>query len=165
MSPHFIFNALNVLAALATVAPRTVPRAAGQLAHFLRALFDQPERDLVPVEDELAVVRAYLHIESLRLGSRLKVEEDIDPELVKVLTPPFSFQPLVENAIQHGVQSSVKAGRLRLVVSQFGEWLEMSVSDNGPGVPSSEVEQVFFASGSRVHALSLLRRRLRTRSQ
>jgi LytS/YehU family sensor histidine kinase len=161
MNPHFIFNALNVLAALATVAPRAVPGAARQLGHFLRAIFDQPERSLIPVEEELAVVRAYLDIESLRLGSRLKVEEDIDPALAKVLTPPFSFQPLVENAVQHGVQSSSKAGCLRLVVCQFGEWLEMSVSDDGRGVPSSEVEQVFFATGPPAHALSLLRRRLK----
>jgi len=160
MNPHFLFNALNALAALATVAPREVPRAAGRLRDFLRAIFDQPERALIPVEEELAVVRAYLDIESLRLGRRLKVEEDIDPGLAEFLTPPFSFQPLVENAVQHGVQSSPEAGRLRLVVRLAGQWLEMSVSDDGQGVPSSEVEQVFFAVRPRVHALSLLRRRL-----
>jgi len=160
MNPHFLFNALNALAALATVAPREVPRAAGRLRDFLRAIFDQPERALIPVEEELAVVRAYLDIESLRFGRRLKVEEDIDPGLAEVLTPPFSFQPLVENAVQHGVQSSPEAGRLRLVVRLAEQWLEMSVSDDGQGVPSSEVEQVFFAVRPRVHALSLLRRRL-----
>ena len=160
MNPHFLFNALNALAALATVAPREVPRAAGRLRDFLRAIFDQPERALIPVEEELAVVRAYLDIESLRFGRRLKVQEDIDPGLAEVLTPPFSFQPLVENAVQHGVQSSPEAGRLHLVVRVAGQWLEMSVSDDGQGVPSSEVEKVFFAVRPRVHALSLLRRRL-----
>jgi two-component system sensor histidine kinase ChiS len=123
-------------------------------------VFDQPERALIPVEEELAVVRAYLDIESLRLGRRLKVEEDIDPALAEALTPPFSFQPLVENAVQHGVQSSLEAGCLRLVVCRVGEWMEMSISDDGRGVPASEVEQVFFAVRPRVHALSLLRRRL-----
>jgi LytS/YehU family sensor histidine kinase len=161
MNPHFLFNALNALAALATVAPREVPRAAGRLRHFLRAIFDQPERALVPVGEELAVVRAYLDIESLRLGSRLKIEETLGPGLAGVLMPPFSFQPLVENAVQHGLQSSAKAGQLHMVVRSIGQWLEMSVSDDGRGVPSSEVEQVFFAAGPRVHALSLLRRRLR----
>jgi LytS/YehU family sensor histidine kinase len=160
MNPHFLFNALNTLAALATVAPREVPRAAGRLRHFLRASFDQPEQTLIPLEEELAVVRAYLDIESLRLGSRLKVHEAIDPGLAEALTPPFSFQPLVENAIQHGVQSSAEAGQLQLVVRLVGQSLEMSVSDDGQGVPSSEVERVFFAEGPRVHALSLLRRRL-----
>jgi LytS/YehU family sensor histidine kinase len=160
MNPHFLFNALNTLAALATVAPREVPRAAGRLRHFLRAIFDHPERALIPLEEELAVVRAYLDFEALRLGSRLRVDEVIGPGLAEVLTPPFSFQPLVENAIHHGVQSSAKAGRLQLVVRQVGQSLEMSVTDDGPGVPSVEVERVFFAAGPRVHALSLLRRRL-----
>src|SRR6202162_5692746 len=114
MNPHFFFNALNTLAALATVAPREVPRATRRLRDFLRAMFEQPERALIPVEEELAVVRAYLDIEALRLGRRLKVEEDIDPELAEVLVPPFSFQPLVENAVQHGLQSSSTAGWAQL---------------------------------------------------
>ena len=67
----------------------------------------------------------------------------------------------MENAVQHGLQSSPKAGRLRLVVVRgMGEWLDMSISDDGQGVPATEVERVFFAVRPRVHALSLLRRRL-----
>jgi two-component system, LytTR family, sensor kinase len=161
MNPHFLFNALNVLAALSAIAPRQVPRATRQLRQFLRASFDQQERPLVPLEEELAVVRAYLEIESLRLGNRLKVEQTIDPALLEVLIPPFSFQPLVENAVQHGLRSSPQAGRLGLVIRQTGEWLEISVSDDGQGVPSTEVEQLFFAERPEVHALALLRRRLK----
>jgi two-component system LytT family sensor kinase len=160
MNPHFLFNALNTLAALSRIAPREIPRAVGRLRHFLRASFDQHERALVPLEEELAIVRAYLDIELLRFGSRLKVERAIDPGLSKVLVPPFSLQPLVENAVEHGLHSSPKAGRLRLVVRPAGQWLEMSVSDDGQGVPSTEVEQLFFAERQRVHALTLLRRRL-----
>jgi two-component system LytT family sensor kinase len=160
MNPHFLFNALNALAALAMVAPREIPRAAGRLRHFLRASFEQQERALVPLEEELAVVRAYLDIESLRLGARLKVEEAIDPGSAEVLTPPFSLQPLVENAVQHGLQSSPKAGRLCLAVRLVEPWLEMSVSDDGQGVATTEVESVFFAARPQVHALELLRRRL-----
>jgi two-component system LytT family sensor kinase len=160
MNPHFLFNALNALAALSTIAPREVPRATGRLRDFLRASFDQQERLLVPLEEELGVVRAYLEIESLRLGDRLKVVQTSDPGLLKVLVPPFSFQPLVENAVQHGLHSSPRAGRLQLVVRPTREWLEMSVSDDGQGVPSIDVERVFFAERPRVHALVLLRRRL-----
>ena len=161
MNPHFLFNALNALAALATVAPREVPRATGRLRQFLRGSFDQQERLLVPLEEELAVVRAYLDIESLRLGDRLRVEQTIDPGLSKVLMPPFSFQPLVENAVQHGLHSSPRAGRLQLIVRPTGEWLEMSVRDDGQGVASTEIEYLFFAERPQVHALVLLRRRLR----
>jgi len=160
MNPHFLFNALNTLAALSRVAPREVPRAVGRLRHFLRASFDQHERALVPLEEELTAVRTYLDIERLRFGSRLKVEQSIEPGLSKVLMPPFSLQPLVENALEHGLHSSPQAGRLRLVVRPTGQWLEMSVSDDGQGVPSTKVEQLFFAERQRVHALTLLRRRL-----
>ena len=65
-----------------------------------------------------------------------------------------------QNAVQHGLHSSLRAGRLRLAVRATGPWLEMSVSDDGQGVPSTEVEQVFFGERPRVHALVLLRRRL-----
>ena len=160
MNPHFLFNALNALGALSKVAPGEVPRATGRLRQFLRASFDQQERVLVPVEEEMAVVRAYLDIESLRLGDRLKVEQTIDPSSLDALMPPFSLQPLVENAVQHGLHSSPEAGRLQLAVRPTGSWLEMSVRDDGQGVPSAEVEQLFFGERPRVHALVLLRRRL-----
>jgi two-component system sensor histidine kinase LytS len=88
------------------------------------------------------------------------VEQAIDPGLLKVLMPPFSFEPLVENAVQHGIHSSPRAGRLHLVVRPTGEWLEMSVTDDGHGVPQTEVERLFFEERPRAHALVLLRRRL-----
>jgi two-component system, LytTR family, sensor kinase len=160
MNPHFLFNALNALAALSRVAPREVPPATGRLRQFLRSSFDQHERLLVPLDEELTVVRAYLDIESLRFGDRIKVEQTIDPGVLNALIPPFSLQPLVENAVQHGLNSSPRSGRLRIAVRRAGEWLEMSVSDDGQGVPSTEVEQVFFGERERVHALTLLRRRL-----
>ena len=106
------------------------------------------------------MVSAYLDIESLRLGDRLKVEQTSDSGLLKVLVPPFCFQPLVENAVQHGLHSSSRAGRLQLMVRSTGEWLELSVSDDGQGVPATDVERVFFGERPRVHALVLLRRRL-----
>jgi two-component system, LytTR family, sensor kinase len=160
MNPHFLFNALNALAALSRIAPRKVAPAAGRLSQFLRGIFDQHERLLVPLEEELAVVGAYLDIEALRLGDRLKVEQTVDPGLLKVLMPPFSLQPLVENAVQHGLHSSSRAGQLRLEVRPVGPWVEMSVSDDGNGVSPTEIEQRFFAERPRVHALVLLRRRL-----
>ena len=160
LNPHFLFNALNALAALATVAPREVPHAVGRLRKFLRASFDQPEQPLVPIEEEMAVVRAYLDIEALRLGSRLKLEKMIEPGLSDALIPPFSLQPIVENAVQHGLHSTPQAGRLRLVIRSEGKWLEVSVNDDGRGVPSADVERVFFGNNTETHALALLRRRL-----
>jgi two-component system, LytTR family, sensor kinase len=160
MNPHFLFNALNALAGLATVAPREVPRAVGRLRMFLRASFDQPEQPLVPLEEELGVVRAYLDIEALRLGNRLKQETTIQPGLSNALLPPFSLQPIVENAVQHGLHSTPHAGRLSIVIGAVEQFLEISVSDDGQGVPSADVERIFFGNRTEVHAMALLRRRL-----
>ena len=160
MNPHFLFNALNALAGLATVAPREVPRAVGRLRKFLRASFDQPEQALVPLEEELGVVRAYLDIESLRLGNRLKQETTIQPGLSNALLPPFSLQPIVENAVQHGLHSTPHAGRLSIVIGAVEQFLEVSVSDDGRGVRSADVEKIFFGNRTEVHAMALLRRRL-----
>jgi len=160
MNPHFLFNALNTLSALATIAPREIPYAARRLRNFLQASFEQHQQSLVPLEEELAVVRAYLDIESLRFGSRLKVEQQIDAGLAEVLIPPFSLQPVVENAVQHGLQHWAGDGCLCLVISRSGKWLDISVGDNGKGVAPEEVEKVFFAARPQVHALGLLRRRL-----
>src|ERR1700745_2263755 len=77
MNPHFLFNALNTLAALSRIAPGEIPHAVGRLRHFLRARFDQHERALAPLEEELTIVRMYLDIEMLRSGSRLNVEQAI----------------------------------------------------------------------------------------
>ena len=156
MNPHFLSNAPNAIAALVLIAPGEVPRAVGRLRQFLRASFDQHERVLVPLEEELALVSPYLEIESLRIGKPLKVEWAIDPCLLEVLIPPFSLQPLVENAVHHGIPSSPRAGRVRLLVRPVGDCLELSVSDNGRGVSPTEIEKVFFAE----HARVLLRRRL-----
>jgi two-component system, LytTR family, sensor kinase len=160
MNPHFLFNALNSLAALSRISPRQIPRATGLLREFLRASFDQYERLLVSLEEELSVVRAYIDIESLRFGERFKFEQKVDPSLLKIRVPPFSLQPLIENAIQHGLHSSPAGQRLELTASAAGHWLEMRVRDDGRGVPSADIEKLFFADGPRVHALVLLRRRL-----
>ena len=160
MNPHFLFNALNSLSALATIAPREVPSAAGRLRHFLRASFDQQDRTFVPLAEELAVVRAYLDIETLRFGNRLKIEQAIDPGATDTVVPPFSLQPLVENAIQHGIHSCPGAGKLHIAVRPVEHWLEMNVTDDGKGVPANTVEKVFFEDRLKPHALVLLRRRL-----
>jgi two-component system sensor histidine kinase LytS len=115
---------------------------------------------IIPLSDELSVVHAYLAIESLQMGSQLKIEESLGPGLANVLTPPFSLQLLVENAVQHGLQSSPSGGRLHLRVGLDGEWLEMSVSDDRQGLPSSKAEQVLLVAGPRGDGLPLLRRRL-----
>ena len=114
MSPHFLFNALNTIAALSAIDPRAVPGATSQLAHFLRGSLEQHDRVTVPLREELEIVDAYLDVELLRMGGRFKVERCVEAGLLEARIPPFLVQPLVENAVRHGIQPRDEGGRVRL---------------------------------------------------
>lgn len=160
MNPHFLFNALNTLAALSTIDPGAVPRAASRLARFLRGSLDQHDRVTVPLREELEIVSAYLEVESLRFGERLKVEEDVDAGLLEAQVPPFLVQPLVENAVRHGIQPCLEGGRVRLAARAEGPWLVITVSDTGVGLAPGRDASLARESNSGAHALGLLKRRL-----
>lgn len=130
--PHFLFNTLNTIAALASAEPR-VRTLVGNLARFLRESFRQ-DRPLVPLEHELEVVRAYLAIEKERFGPRLQIEEDLPDPLPAAMLPPFTIQPLVENAVIHGLGQKASGGRLVLRVSADTGGVTVRVEDDGPGV-------------------------------
>src|SRR4029077_5002550 len=112
INPHFLFNALNTLYGIipreASGARKTVLNLAEIFRYFL-----QSERSFIPLSDELKIVKAYLDIERLRLGTRLEIEIDVDEAALKVLIPILSIQPLVENAIKHGLSTKPGPGLLR----------------------------------------------------
>ena len=124
MSPHFLFNALNTIAALSAIDPRAVPGATSRLARFLRGSLEQHDRVTVPLNEEMEIVTAYVDVESLRMGDRLKVEWCIDSGVLEAQVPPFLVQPLVENAVKHGIQPSDEGGRVRLEAWAEGRWLD-----------------------------------------
>jgi two-component system LytT family sensor kinase len=160
MSPHFLFNALNTIAALSALDPRAVPRATSRLARFLRGSLEQHDRVTVPLREEMDIVTAYLDVESLRMGDRLKVEWCIESGVLEAQVPPFLVQPLVENAVKHGIQPSDEGGRVRLEAWVVGRWLMITVADTGVGFAPACVARSEEGSGDRVHALDLLRLRL-----
>ncbi len=165
MNPHFLFNALNTLAAMAANDAGAIPVATARIARFMRAALNQHERPLVALSEELDTVGAYLEIEQLRFGARLHVEQEVDPSVLDALVPPFLIQPLVENAVQHGARAEARqrseAGRVRLEVRPVGEALVLIVSDNGPGIPAERRPSILEGTADGAHALALLRRRLR----
>jgi two-component system LytT family sensor kinase len=134
--PHFLFNALNTLYGLiprqAAGARNTVLNLADIFRYFLRA-----ETSLVPFEEELRIVRAYLEIESMRLGPRLRTEILVEPEALSVPIPLLSVQPLVENAVKHGVSTSAEGGVVTVSGSVRDGRLHVRVRDTGPGFGSS----------------------------
>jgi signal transduction histidine kinase len=133
MNPHFLFNALNTLYGViprgSAEARRMVLNLADIFRYFLRS-----EGNFVPLSEELRIIRAYLEIEQLRLGPRLQVEIDVDEAALAVPIPLLSVQPLVENAVKHGVAAAPDAGRLRLEVKALENEVRISVEDTGPGM-------------------------------
>jgi two-component system LytT family sensor kinase len=160
MNPHFLFNSLNTLSALSRTDPHAVPTAAASLGRFLRASLDQQDRPIVPLQEELAIVTAYLEIESLRMGERLSVFLEIKPDLLDTMVPPFLLQPLVENAVQHGIQPRATGGQIRCSAHREETCLVLEVSDNGIGIPPDIQARLFRPKDNCAHALPLLRRRL-----
>ena len=136
IQPHFLFNALNTVAMLVRNGENSqaVEMVAG-LGELLRlALGDSAEQE-VPLEAELSFVRRYLAIEEFRFPDRLRVEVDVSEELLRAEVPNLILQPLVENAIKHGVAKSSSSGLVRIIARRGNGWLELSVEDNGPGLP------------------------------
>jgi two-component system, LytTR family, sensor kinase len=160
MSPHFLFNSLNTIAALSAIDPRAVPGATSRLARFLRGSLEQHDRVTVPLREELEIVAAYLDVESLRMGGRLKVERCVEAGLLEAQIPPFLVQPLVENAVLHGIQPRDEGGRVRLEARAEGRWLYITVSDTGVGLAPGLDEPPGSVPGDRAHSLELLRLRL-----
>ncbi|NVJ50929.1 MAG: histidine kinase [Gammaproteobacteria bacterium] len=107
--PHFLFNTLNTIASLISFAPEKAESTLERLATLLRANL-RPTQNLIPLQNELDICRQYLYIEQQRLGSKLQVEWELDSVEDDCLIPPFTVQPLVENAVYHGIQAIQRGG-------------------------------------------------------
>jgi sensor histidine kinase YesM len=115
--PHFLFNSLNSIASLAATDPPRAEQMCVRLGEFLRRSLALGEKKSISVGEEIELSRAYLAVEALRYGSRLEVEEDLDERGQRCLVPPLLLQPLVENAVRHGIASRVEGGTLRVGVA------------------------------------------------
>jgi two-component system, LytTR family, sensor kinase len=135
MHPHFLFNTLHSIAALARTDPGAVEDALERLAGLLRRLLDvrRLTADQVPLGDEWDIVRDQLELEKLRFGDRLRVIADVDSEALECLIPIFSLQPIVENAVKHGVAARTQPCTIHVSARVQGETLELEVRDDGPG--------------------------------
>ena len=126
--PHFLFNSLNSIAALVGVRPEVAETLIEDMAELLRAGLDARSR-LVPLEDELALVHAYLRIEQARLGERLKVEWRVADSALPLEVPLLSVQPLVENAVYHGIERIATPGLIEVTVNVAGSRMEIEVGN------------------------------------
>jgi len=136
--PHFLFNSLNSIAALIGSRPREAETAVEDLAQLFRAGLSASERR-IPLREELDVTRAYLRTEMLRLGERLRVRWAIDDGVEERLVPPLSLQPLVENAVTHGIEPLPQGGEIAICIEKSDRHLWISVENPTPAQPQESL--------------------------
>lgn len=134
IQPHFLFNTLNTIASLVHEQPETADRMITRLSDLLRRTLDAPAAAEVTVREEAESLHEYLEIMRARYGSRLRVDVEVDPDVRRACVPPFLLQPLVENAIQHGVAERLDGGSIRIAFGRSGDRLAVRVEDDGPGL-------------------------------
>ncbi|TOM13693.1 sensor histidine kinase [Vibrio parahaemolyticus] len=129
VNPHFLFNALNTISAITRRDPDKARELIQNLSHFFRSNLKQ-NINTVTLKEELAHVNSYLSIEKARFTDRLEVEIDIDPELLDIKLPSFTLQPLVENAIKHGISNMLEGGKVKIYSEVHPQGHLITVEDN-----------------------------------
>ena len=141
LHPHFVLNVLHALLGLVRRDPALAEKALERLGELLRfgQWVQQTGSDWVPLSREWEFVQSYLDLERMRLGSRLRVDVDADASALEVSVPPFALQPLVENAIVHGVAPRASGGRVEVSARRSGGKICLAVRDDGPGASEAQI--------------------------
>jgi signal transduction histidine kinase len=134
LHPHFLFNTLNAISALIHQDVEVADRMIARLGDLLRATLENADQQEVALKQELDSIQPYLEIEKARLGERLTVNFDIDPAVMDATVPNLLLQPLVENAIRHGIAPRSAPGRIDVQASRENGNLHLAVADDGPGL-------------------------------
>jgi sensor histidine kinase YesM len=142
IDPHFFFNALNSVAALIHDDPEAAEKLLEDLADLFRQAF-KPSAEFVLLGQELALIETYLAVEEVRLGEKLQFNQSILPEALAVKIPALTIQPLVENAVKHGIGRANGGGRITLSATLKDHCLNVSVADTGAGIAPSALPDLF----------------------
>ena len=134
LNPHFLFNTLNTISSLMHKDVEAADRMIVRLGELLRSALENVGTQEVPLRQELAFLDSYLEIEQTRFGRRLRIERRIDPETLEALVPNLLLQPLVENAIKHGIEPRARAGTIEIHARRQDGRLCLEVADNGRGL-------------------------------
>lgn len=142
MKPHFLFNVLNTINALTYIDPEKARQVIEDLASYLRGSFDFHNiEQLIPLEQELSLVRAYVSIEQARFRNKVRIVYDI-PETTFLYIPPLLIQPLVENAIRHGITKRMEGGTVSLSIYLQGDRWKIVIADDGVGIPENVLDKL-----------------------
>ena len=137
MNPHFLFNTLNSIASLVQEDGKKAEEMITALGDLLRLTLRATDRQEVTVREELHFLERYLQIEKTRFGDRLQIERVIDPDTLPAMVPILIFQPLVENAIKHGIETRIAPGLIRMEIHHRDDQLIFQVNDNGNNAPAA----------------------------
>jgi two-component system, LytTR family, sensor kinase len=135
LDPHFLFNALNTISSHVERDPKLTRRMIEHLGDLLRLSLESKDKQEIPLVEEMAFLEHYLAIQKIRFGSQLRFETQIAPEVRFALVPSFFIQPLVENAIRHGISRRASGGKVTVKATPADGRLEVAVLDNGVGLP------------------------------
>jgi len=138
INPHFLFNTLNSISAMASTDAKETRTMIAQLDHMFRYVIEGTKNDLVPLEKELQFVKDYVDLESKRMGDRLATEFCVDQSLAIFPVPPMILQPLVENAIKHGIAPLEEGGKVTVEIQKNKDSVAFRVSDTGVGLSSTD---------------------------
>jgi len=133
--PHFLFNTLHAITVLIREDPTAATRVVTRLGDLLRLTLSRATTAQVSFRRELEILTLYLEIERMRFHDRLEIEYDVEPATLGALVPDLILQPLVENAIRHGVSPNAGTGRIEVRSRRDGDWLLLEIRDNGGGLP------------------------------
>lgn len=136
INPHFLFNSLNTIAALISVEPEKAEKFTVRLAKVFRYVLLHADRPLSAIDEEMDFLKTYLEIEQIRFGERLLVEFDVESSIVHMALPSLILQPLVENAIKHGIAPKVGNSRILVQAKRHNESVLISIEDDGIGLSS-----------------------------
>ena len=134
LNPHFLFNSLNAVTTLVHTDPNAADEMLTDLSGLLRASLDSKSTSTIPLSRELQLLGNYLEIEKKRFGDRLTVQLEVDTKAHETPVPTFILQPLVENAIRHGIERTSSKGTITLTILQHPDKLHISIRDTGPGL-------------------------------
>lgn len=137
LQPHFLFNALNSISSLVLEEPRVAVHMIARLGDFLRLTIENNGTQVVSLERELEFLRCYLEIEQVRFRDRLRVKIEAEPETMSAQVPNLLLQPIIENAIKHGISARAAAGRIEVFARRRDGKLQIEVCDDGPGPDTS----------------------------
>jgi two-component system LytT family sensor kinase len=161
ISPHFIYNALAAVASYIHTSPEEARELLSEFAEFTRYAF-QTERSYVTLAEELRYVEKYLSLERARFGHRLEVRLEVPPEVLQAPLPVLSLQPLVENAVRHGVEGSAAPRRIEVIAVDLGRDVEVRVSDDGSGMDPEAAREALAGAGGGIGLFNVNERMLAT---